>query len=64
MDQPATREREVRALVDAMDALGITAGWIQTDTGLDEITEGRFTIQICSLAEWLLEMDSLSTKTQ
>ena len=64
MDQPATRVREVRALVDAMDALSITAGWIQTDTGLDEITEGRFTIRICSLAEWRLEMDSLSAKTQ
>jgi len=51
MDLPATREREVRALVDAMDALGITAGWILTNTSSDEITECGFTIQICSIAK-------------
>lgn len=55
MDQPATREREIRALVDAMGALGLSSGLILTEIGSDEVTANGCTILIRSLAEWLLE---------
>ena len=52
---PATREREVRALVDAMRALNISHGTILSDANAEQVTENGFTITIHSLAEWLLE---------
>ena len=55
MDNPTTREREMRALVDAMGELGISSGVILTDTQSDEVTENEYTIQIRSMSEWLLE---------
>lgn len=55
MDNPTTREREMRALVDAMGELGISSGLILTDTQSDEVTENGYTIQIRSLSEWLMD---------
>jgi hypothetical protein len=55
MDQPATREREIRALVDAMGALGLFSGLILSDSNAETITRDGLTITIRSLAEWLLE---------
>jgi hypothetical protein len=57
MDNPATREREIRALADAMDALGLSSGLILTDSNSETITRNGFTITIRSLAEWLLESE-------
>ncbi len=52
--QPATREREVRALVDAMGGLGISHGHILTDANADPIRVDGMTIEVRSVAEWLL----------
>jgi uncharacterized protein len=57
MDHPATREREIRAITDAMGALGLSSGLILTDSNAQTITKNGFTITIRSLAEWLLESD-------
>jgi len=57
MDNPATREREIRALADAMDALGLSSGLILADSNTETITRNGFTITIRSLAEWLLESE-------
>ena len=55
LDQPATRERELRALVDAMRGLGLSSGLILADANAEPITEDGMTIEIRSLAEWLLQ---------
>ena len=55
IDHPATREREVRALFDAMQALKVEESLILADVNADPIQENGFTIQIRSLAEWLLD---------
>ncbi|MFU8773291.1 MAG: ATP-binding protein [Anaerolineales bacterium] len=55
MDNSGTREREIRALTDAMNALGLSSGLILTDSNNETITRNGFTITIHSLAEWLLE---------
>ena len=57
MDQPATREREVRALLDAMEALSLTSGLILADSNADTVIKTGFTITIRSLAEWMLEIE-------
>jgi predicted AAA+ superfamily ATPase len=53
--QPATRERELRALTNAMHSLGLIHGLILADTNAEPITENGMTIEVRSLAEWLLE---------
>ena len=58
--QPATREREVRALTDAMRGLGLDHGLILTDSNEAPITENGFTIEIRSLVEWLLQPSPVS----
>ena len=55
MDNLTTREREIRALADAMGALGLTSGLILSDSNGEAITRDGFSITIRSLAEWLLE---------
>jgi hypothetical protein len=55
MDHSATRERELRAITDAMGALGLSSGLILTDANSQTIESNGFTIAIRSLAEWLLE---------
>jgi hypothetical protein len=57
MDNPTTRETEIRALADAMGALGLSSGLILTDSNSETITRNGFTITIRSLAEWLLESE-------
>lgn len=56
MEHPATRERELRALSDALRALNLSHGTILTDVNLDPIEENGLTIEIRSLAEWLIEL--------
>ena len=57
MDNPATREREIRALADGMSALGLSYGLILTDSKSQTITRNGFTITIRSLTDWLLESE-------
>ena len=57
MDHPATREREIRALVDAMGALNRSSGLILADSNAESITRNGLTIRIRSLVEWLLESE-------
>lgn len=57
MEHPVTRERETRALVDAMEALGLTSGLILSGSNAETITRDGFRITTRSLAEWLLERD-------
>jgi len=53
--QPSTRERETRALTDALRGLGFTHGLILTDANAAPIETNGLTIEVRSLAEWLLQ---------
>jgi len=55
MAQPATRERETRALTDALRGLGLSRGTILTHANAAPIEAAGLTIEIRSLAEWLLQ---------
>jgi len=50
----------VRALTDAVRSLGLDRGLILTDSNEAPITENGFTIEIRSLAEWLLQPSPVS----
>jgi predicted AAA+ superfamily ATPase len=52
--QPATREREVRALTDALRGLGLSHGLILADANAEAIEANGLTIEVRSVAEWLL----------
>jgi len=56
IEHPATREREIRALSDALRALNLSHGIILTDANMDPVEEDGITIEIRSMAEWLLEL--------
>jgi uncharacterized protein len=56
IESPPTREREVRALRDALQALQLSHGTILTDTNMDPVEEDGLRIEIRSLSEWLIEM--------
>jgi predicted AAA+ superfamily ATPase len=53
--QPATRECETRALTDALRGLGFTHGLILTDANAAPIETDGLTLEVRSLAEWLLQ---------
>jgi hypothetical protein len=50
-----TRDREVRALSDALRGLSLPGGMILSDANADPILENGLTIEIRSVAEWLLD---------
>lgn len=54
---PAVRQREVRALTTAMQAMGITHALILTDANADPIMPDGMTIEVRALAQWLLEQN-------
>lgn len=54
--QPATREREIRALTDALRGLDLTHGLILTDVSAASIETDGFTLEVRSLAQWLLSV--------
>ncbi len=56
IEHPATWERELRALSDALRALNLSHGTILTDATMDPVEDGGITIEIRSLAEWLIEV--------
>jgi len=53
--EPAVRQREVRALTTAMQALSIANAVILTDASADPIMVDGMTIEIRAVAQWLLE---------
>lgn len=53
--QPATREREVRALTEAMRGLGLSRGLILADANAEPIEDEGVAIEVRSLAEWLVQ---------
>ena len=55
LGQPATRDREIRALTDAMRALHLERGLILADANADAIERNGSKIEVRSIAEWLLE---------
>ena len=46
---------EVRALTDAMPGLGLSHGLILTDANAEPIAADGMTIEVVSLAEWLVQ---------
>jgi predicted AAA+ superfamily ATPase len=57
LNMVTTREREVRALLDAMRSLGLKQALILSDENAPAIKEGEFTIEIRSLIDWILKGD-------
>lgn len=55
LDNPAMREREKRSLSEAMRSLQISNSTLLTRTGEKSITENGYTIEVLSVAEWLLD---------
>ena len=55
LDMTTTCGREVRAMADAMQALSLSNASILTEANAPAIDEGGLTVEIRSLAEWLLE---------
>ena len=54
MENPATREREIRALRDALSGVKVESALILTDANDDDFDLGGVRVEICSAAEWLL----------
>jgi predicted AAA+ superfamily ATPase len=54
VDKPATRERELRALNEAMQGLRLKRGPLLTNANASPATMPAGTIQVRSVAEWLL----------
>jgi len=58
LDQPATREREVRALSVALRELKLTRGLILAERNAPAIEMQGLTIEIRSAAEWLARLET------
>jgi len=54
MNQPQVREREVRALLEAMQAFNLPRGLILSDTNLDPPQIDGATIEVRAISDWLL----------
>jgi predicted AAA+ superfamily ATPase len=54
LDDPTTRTEEIRALSDAMRALNLSRGLILWDANAKPIEENGLTIDIRSVADWLV----------
>ncbi len=54
LDNPTTRTREIRALSDAMRILNLSRGLILADANAQPIEENGLTMDIRSVAEWLV----------
>jgi len=55
LDNPAVRERELRALEDAMKTMPVESALILANTNHDDIKVGNNTVQVKSMAEWLVD---------
>lgn len=54
MDDPKTRERELRAILEAQETLGIQEGLVLSETSQDPVRQEDKVVVIRSIAEWLL----------
>ena len=54
LENAATRARETRALADALRALNLSRGLILSDANAQPIEDNGLTIEIRSVAEWLM----------
>jgi uncharacterized protein len=55
MEHPRTRQREIRALTDALKSLNMARGLILTEQGAPSVENEGVTIEIRSFTDWLLE---------
>ena len=55
MHDPSTRERELSAIVEVLKTQNLQEGLILTETNQDPVFIDDKTIQIRSIAEWLLD---------
>jgi uncharacterized protein len=55
MVQPLTRQREIRALADALHRLNLSHGLILTEHSAPAIEKDGISIEIRSIADWLIE---------
>lgn len=55
LNDPLTRERELRALFDALRTLDIKEGLILSETNHDPVLQDDKVVSIQSISEWLLE---------
>ncbi|MGD9092275.1 MAG: hypothetical protein PVF74_05480, partial [Anaerolineales bacterium] len=55
MNDPMTRERELRAIFEALKTLDIQEGLILSETSQDPVRQDDKVVVIRSIAEWLLE---------
>jgi len=55
LEQPATREREIRAIQNAIGSVKVQSALILTDANGDSFTIDGVPVEIRSAAEWLLE---------
>lgn len=55
MDDEKTRKREIEGLQEAMDAYGLTEGYIITMNEKEELTEGGKAIHVVPAWEWMLK---------
>lgn len=56
IDNPATRERGIRALMDAMRAIHLSNGMILSSSNMESVAENGAEITIRSMAEFLVEL--------
>jgi len=54
LENPATREREIRALQDALKGIKAESALILSDAKEDEFEISGTRVEICSVSEWLL----------
>ena len=54
MENPATREREVRAVEDAAQRLNAHSALILSDTNEDDFEINGLPVSVRSIAEWLI----------
>ena len=55
LENTATREREIRALEDAIQGVNAKSALIITDENEEPFEMGGITVEIASAAEWLLK---------
>jgi hypothetical protein len=60
--QPVTRQREIRALTDAMPVLNLTQGLILSDANEPPIEHHGLTINVRSTVEWLIQQEAATNE--
>lgn len=58
LSNPETRRREMRALQDAISSTQVQQAMILTDRTEDDLTLNGITVQVVSVAEWMLQQET------